>query len=189
VCWPVEPNGRGMAAARLIARRGRSRSPNRDKWERNGVGGHCREHGTIGYVTPALVRDRRLRATRDGRAFGRSRGARGCVKDRARRPQTEERPWRSIGLCRGATRALTQGPRPEPRPSVATRPGSRCDLGQSQLGSGIGTNAKNLRGRSRDIRDRMSDTGRPRQSARLLAHAATQEIKPHATSTTNHRLS
>ena len=109
------------------------------------------------------------RATRDGRAFGRSRGARGCVKGRARRPQTEERPRRRIGLCRGATRALTQGPRPEPRPSVATRPGSRCDLGQSQLGSGIGTNAKNLRGRSRDIRDRMSDTGQPRQSACLLA--------------------
>jgi hypothetical protein len=53
----------------------------------------------------------------------------------------------------------------------------------------IGTNAKNLRGRTRDIWDRMSDTGRPRQSARLLAHAATQRIKPHATSTTNHRLS
>ena len=78
--------------------------------------------------TPALMRDRRLRATRDGRAFGRSRGARGCVKDRARRPQTEERPRRSIGLCRGATRAPTQGPRPEPRPSVATRPGSRCNV-------------------------------------------------------------
>ena len=29
-------------------------------------------------------------------------------------------------------------------------------------GSGIGTNAKNLRGRSRDIRGGMSDTGRPR---------------------------
>jgi hypothetical protein len=33
--------------------------------------------------------------------------------------------------------------------------------------SGIGTNAKNLRGRSRDIRDRKSDTGRPRRSARI----------------------
>ena len=31
--------------------------------------------------------------------------------------------------------------------------------------SGIGTNAKNLRGRSRDIRDRMSDTRQPRQPA------------------------
>jgi hypothetical protein len=82
VRWPVEPNGRGMAAARLIARSGRSRSHYRDKWERNGVGGLCREHGTIGYVTPALVRDRRLRAMRDGRA-GRSRGATGCVKDTA----------------------------------------------------------------------------------------------------------
>ena len=70
-----------MAAARLIARRGRSRSPYKEKWERNGVDGLCRVHGTIGYVTPALVRNRRLRATRDGWTFGRSRGARGCVKD------------------------------------------------------------------------------------------------------------
>jgi hypothetical protein len=31
--------------------------------------------------------------------------------------------------------------------------------------SGIGTNAKNLRGRSRDIRDRMSDTRQPRTGA------------------------
>ena len=31
--------------------------------------------------------------------------------------------------------------------------------------SGIGTNAKNLRGRSRDIRDRMSDRRHPRHPA------------------------
>ena len=52
----------------------------RDKWERNGVGGLCREHGTIGYVTPALLRDRLLREARGSRAVGRSRGARGWVK-------------------------------------------------------------------------------------------------------------
>jgi hypothetical protein len=52
VRWLVEPNGRGVAAARLIARRGRSRSPYRDKWERNGDGGLCRTRGTLGYVTP-----------------------------------------------------------------------------------------------------------------------------------------
>ena len=34
-----------MAAARLIARKGRSRSPYRDKWERNGVDGLCGVHG------------------------------------------------------------------------------------------------------------------------------------------------
>ena len=33
--------------------------------------------------------------------------------------------------------------------------------------SGIGTNAKNLRGRSRDIRDRMSHRRQPRQPARI----------------------
>ena len=42
-----------MAAARLIARKGRSRSPYRDKWERNGVDGLCRVRGVLGYVTPA----------------------------------------------------------------------------------------------------------------------------------------
>ena len=47
-------------------------------------------------------------------------------------------------------------------------------------GSGIGTNAKNLRGRSRDIRDRMSDTCHPRQPASIPAHAATQQFKPPA---------
>ena len=51
--WPVEPNGRGMAAARLIARQGRSRSPYRDKWERNGAVGLCGVRGALGYVTPA----------------------------------------------------------------------------------------------------------------------------------------
>jgi hypothetical protein len=42
-----------MAAARLIARRGRSRSPYRDKWERNGVDGIGSVRGALGYVRPA----------------------------------------------------------------------------------------------------------------------------------------
>jgi hypothetical protein len=69
-----------MAAARLIARRGRSRSPYGDKWERNGVGGLCRMRGTLGYVTPTdeltgidarnlAERDHLLREARDSRAF------------------------------------------------------------------------------------------------------------------------
>jgi hypothetical protein len=80
-----------MAAARLIARKGRSRSPYRDKRERNGALGLYRVRGVLGYVTPAdklaglgarilAKRDRLQREARDGRAFGRSRGARGCLK-------------------------------------------------------------------------------------------------------------
>ncbi len=75
----------------MIARKGRSRSPYRDKRERNGVEGLCRVRGALGYVTAAdelaglsarilAERDRLLREARDGRAFGRSRGASGCVK-------------------------------------------------------------------------------------------------------------
>ena len=68
-----------MAAARLIARKGRSRSCYRDKWERNGVDGLCRVRGALGYVTLAdgvaglgvrilAERDRLLRKARDSRA-------------------------------------------------------------------------------------------------------------------------
>ena len=80
-----------MAAARLIAGMRRSRSPYRDKWERNGVDGLCRVRGALGYVTPAeelagvgarilAERDRLLLEARDSRAVGQSRGARGWVK-------------------------------------------------------------------------------------------------------------
>jgi hypothetical protein len=80
-----------MAAARLIARKGRSRSPYRDKRERNGALGLYRVRGVLGYATPAdklaglgarilAKRDRPLRGARDSRAFGRSLGARGWVK-------------------------------------------------------------------------------------------------------------
>ncbi len=57
------------------------------------------------------------------------------------------------------------------------------------LSSGIGTNAKNLRGRSREIPDRMSHTCQRRQPTRIPAHAAAQQFKPPTGSTTNHRLS
>ncbi len=74
-----------------MVRKGRSRSPYRDKWERNGALGLCRVRGALGYVTPAdklaglgarilAERDRLLQAARDGWAFGRSHGARSCVK-------------------------------------------------------------------------------------------------------------
>jgi hypothetical protein len=75
----------------VIARKDRSRSPYRDKWERNGADGLCRVRDALGYVTPAdevaglgvrilAERDRLLWEARDSRAVGQSRGARGWVK-------------------------------------------------------------------------------------------------------------
>ena len=75
----------------MIARKDRSRSVYRDKWERNGADGLCRVRDALGYVTPAdgvaglgvrilAERDRLLREARDSRAVGQSRGARGWVK-------------------------------------------------------------------------------------------------------------
>ena len=43
---------------------------------------------------------------------------------------------------------------------------------------GISTNAKNVRGRRRDIRDMISHRRDPRQRACIPAHAATQQFKP-----------
>jgi hypothetical protein len=91
MCWPVEANGRRLAIARVIAWKDRSRSPYRDKWERNGADWLCRVHDALGYVTPAdgvaglgvrilAERDRLLREARDSRAVGQSRGGRGWVK-------------------------------------------------------------------------------------------------------------
>ena len=75
----------------MIARKDRSRSPYRDKWERNGADGLCRVRDALGYVRPPdgfaglgarilAERDRLLREVRDSLAVGRSRGARGRVK-------------------------------------------------------------------------------------------------------------
>lgn len=75
----------------MIARKDRSRSPYRDKWERNGADGLRRVRDALGYVTLAdgvaglgvgilAERDRLLQEARDSRAVGQSRGARGWVK-------------------------------------------------------------------------------------------------------------
>ena len=72
-----------MAAARLIARKGRSRSRYREKWERNSVDGICGVRA-LRYVTPAegvaglgvRILAERDRLLREARQSGCWRGAR-----------------------------------------------------------------------------------------------------------------
>lgn len=96
-----------MAAAGLIAGTERSRSPYRDKWERNGEWMNFAVNaGRRGRVTPADTLaglGARILAERD-RLLWETVGlwAERAVQEigsKAQRPQTEERPGRRIGLC------------------------------------------------------------------------------------------
>ena len=124
----------GLAAARLVASSERSRSPYRDEWERNAVRIAFAAYGARSDTSRGRMRE----------------GTTACN--------------RGVGL--GVGRALlrsnpapTHGPRQESRPSAEV--GVAAVLKSANRCSGIGPNAKNLRGRSRDTRDRMSDTGQP----------------------------